>query len=80
MNRKGRDHEGYVVGGIQQPRATGFTENNKVFNPLDSYGDERITHYKLDPYQVRSLRARDPFFDDTTHDNREHLQKTGDLF
>ncbi|CAF4257663.1 unnamed protein product, partial [Rotaria sordida] len=52
MNRKGRDREGYVVGGIQQPRATGFTENNKVFNPLESYGDERITHYKLDPYQV----------------------------
>ncbi|CAF4263056.1 unnamed protein product, partial [Rotaria sordida] len=40
MNRKGHDREGYVVGGIQQPRATGFTENNKVFNPLDSYGDE----------------------------------------
>ncbi|CAF4285672.1 unnamed protein product, partial [Rotaria sordida] len=27
------------------PRATDFTENNKVFNPLDSYDDERITHY-----------------------------------
>ncbi|CAF4126912.1 unnamed protein product [Rotaria sordida] len=39
------DREDYVVGGIQQPRATDFTENNKVFNPLDSYGDERITHY-----------------------------------
>ncbi|CAF3887380.1 unnamed protein product [Rotaria sordida] len=75
MNRKGRDREGYVVSGIQQPRATGFTENNTVFNPLESYGDERITYYKLDPYQV-SLRAHDPFFDDTTHDNKGHLQKT----
>lgn len=53
MNRKGRDREGYVVGGIQQPRPTGFTENNKASKPLDKYGDERITHHRLDPYQIR---------------------------
>ncbi|CAF4433307.1 unnamed protein product [Rotaria sp. Silwood2] len=80
MNRKGRDREGYVVGGIQQPRATGFTENNKISSTLDNYVDERITHYRLDPYQVRSLRGRDPFFDDTTHDNKGRLQKTSELF
>lgn len=53
MNRKGRDREGYVVGGIQQLRSTGFTENNKASNPVDNFLDERVTHYRLDPYQVR---------------------------
>ncbi|CAF3397072.1 unnamed protein product [Rotaria socialis] len=80
MNRKGRDREGYVVGGIQNPRPTGFTKNNKLSNPVDNFLDERVTHYRLDPYQVRSLRARDPFFDDATHDNKGRLQKTSDLF
>ena len=53
MNRKGRDREGYVVGGIQQPRPSGFTEDTKVVNPLSSFFDERVTRYGLDPYQVR---------------------------
>ncbi|CAF1207171.1 unnamed protein product, partial [Rotaria sp. Silwood1] len=73
MNPKGRDREGYVAGGIQKPRSSGFSEDTKISNPLDNFRDERITHYHLDPYQVRSLRARDPFFDDTTHDNKGRL-------
>ena len=110
MNRKGRDREGYVIGGVQQPRSSGFTEDTKVLNPLSSFVDERVTRYGLDPYQVRyvhwiifslslpsasyrarcpyscicssfrSLRARDPFFDDTTHDNKGRLQKPLETF
>ena len=53
MNRKGRDREGYVIGGVQQPRSSGFTEDTKVLNPLSSFVDERVTRYGLDPYQVR---------------------------
>jgi hypothetical protein len=53
MNPKGRDREGHVVGGIQQPRTSGFTEDTKTANPLDNFRDERLTHYHLDPYQVR---------------------------
>ena len=97
MNPKGRDREGYVVGGVQKPRPTGFTEDTKVSKPLDNFRDERLTHYHLDPYQVRyvyllkqlhsriyrlsrSLRARDPFFDDATHDNKGRLQKQSEIF
>ena len=97
MNRKGRDREGYVVGGIQKPRPTGFTEDTKTSNPLDNFRDERVTHYHLDPYQVRyvdslkqrlsikyrlsrSLRARDPLFDDGTHDHKGRLQKQSEIF
>ncbi|CAF0778458.1 unnamed protein product [Rotaria sordida] len=80
MNPKGRDREGYVVGGIQKPQPSGFTEDTKISNPLENFRDERITHYHLDPYQVRSLRARDPFFDDTTHDNKGRLQKQSEIF
>jgi hypothetical protein len=53
MNAKGRDREGHIVGGIQQPRRNGYTEDTKVSNPLNKFGDERITRYHLDPYQVR---------------------------
>lgn len=28
----------------------------------------------------RSLRARDPFFDDSTHDNKGRLQKQSEIF
>lgn len=52
-NPKGRDREGHVVGGIQQPRTSGFTEDTKLSNPLNNFRDERVTRYHLDPYQVR---------------------------
>jgi len=55
MNPKGRDREGYVVGGIQKPRNSGFTEDTKTSNPFDNFRDERLTHYHLDPYQVRYI-------------------------
>lgn len=77
---KGRDREGYVVGGVQKPRTSGFTEDTKVSNPLDSFGNERVTRFHLDPYQVRSLRARDPFFDDSTHDSKGRIQKQVEQF
>ncbi|CAF2083264.1 unnamed protein product [Rotaria socialis] len=80
MNAKGRDREGYVVGGVQKPRATGFSQDTKTANPLDNFRDERVTRYHLDSYQVRSLRARDPFFADATHDNKGRLQKQSELF
>jgi hypothetical protein len=53
MNPKGRDREGYVVGGIQKPRTSGFTEDTKTLNLFENFRDERVTHYHLDPYQVR---------------------------
>ncbi|CAF0925591.1 unnamed protein product [Adineta ricciae] len=80
MNPKGRDREGYVVGGVQKPRTNGFTDDTKISKPFDNYRDERLTRYHLDPYQVRSLRARDPFFDDSTHDNKGHIQKPTEMF
>jgi hypothetical protein len=55
MNPKGRGREDYVVGGIQKPRTSGFTEDTKTSNPLDNFCNERVTHYHLDPYQVRYI-------------------------
>lgn len=52
-NPKGRDREGYVVGGVQKPRPSGFTEDTKLSNPYDNFRDERVTRFHLDPYQVR---------------------------
>ena len=53
MNPKGRDREGYVVGGVKKPRTNGFTDDTKISKPFDNYRDERLTRYHLDPYQVR---------------------------
>lgn len=52
---KGRDREGYVVGGVQKPRPSGFTEDTKVSNPLDKFVDERVSRHHLDGYQVRYI-------------------------
>jgi hypothetical protein len=62
MNPKGRDREGYVVGGIQKPRTSGFTEDTKTANQFDNFRDERLTHYHLDPYQVRYSYSFDIIF------------------
>ena len=97
MNTKGRDREGYIVGSVQKPRASDFTDDTKTSNPPNNFRDERITHYHLDPYQIRfvysfdsylkiflyffkSLRTRDPFFDDAAHDNKAGLQKSVELY
>ncbi len=57
MNLNGRDRDGYVVGGIQKSRTSGFTEDTKTANPLDNFRDERFTHYHLHLYQVRSIHS-----------------------
>ena len=62
MNSKGRDREGYVAGGIQRPRASGFTDDIKTSNLLDNVRDERITPYHLDPYQIRFIYSFDFLF------------------
>jgi hypothetical protein len=57
MNIKGRDREGYVAADIQKPWTSGFPEDTKTSNPLDNFRDERVTHYHLDPYQVRYIHS-----------------------
>lgn len=68
---QGKDREGYIVGGIQPQLPDGFTKSTKVA----SYGSDietTATLRRLNPYVARSIKARDKFFDDHTHDNKQH--------
>ncbi|CAH1799400.1 unnamed protein product [Owenia fusiformis] len=68
---KGKDREGYVVGGIQPQLPDGFTKSTKVA----TYGPDvetTATLRRLHPYVARSVMARDKFYDDHTHDSKVH--------
>ncbi|CAF1071379.1 unnamed protein product [Didymodactylos carnosus] len=80
MIPQGRDREGYTVGGVQKPVNSGYVTDVKVWKPFECFKDEREERFRLDPYQVRSLRARDLFFDDSTHDKKNRLQKPLETF
>lgn len=63
----GKDREGHTRGEVQHQKPDGFTKSTSVH----SYGqdiDATGTLKRLEPYVARSIKARDVFFDDHTHD------------
>lgn len=68
---KGRDRMGHTRGGIQHQQRDGFTISTGVHSygpPLDTTQNLRT----LEPYQARSIQARDQFFDDHKYDSKKH--------
>ncbi|XP_052807278.1 protein phosphatase 1 regulatory subunit 32-like isoform X2 [Mya arenaria] len=64
---QGKDREGHCRGGLQDQKPDGFTKSTAVH----SYGPELDTTHtirRLEPYVSRSIKARDVFYDDHTHD------------
>lgn len=63
----GKNREGHCRGGLQDQKPDGFTKSTAVH----SYGPELKTTENLErlhPYVARSIKARDVFYDDHTHD------------
>ncbi|KAK3096952.1 hypothetical protein FSP39_005069 [Pinctada imbricata] len=63
----GKDREGHTRGDVQLQKPDGFTKSTAVH----SYGPEiqtTETLRRLEPYVSRSIKARDTFYDDHTHD------------
>ncbi|XP_074662941.1 stabilizer of axonemal microtubules 4-like [Tubulanus polymorphus] len=70
-NPHGKEREGHCRGGVQKLLPDGFTKSTKVH----SLGDEvnsTETLRNLEPYVARSIKARDPFFDDHLYDSKYH--------
>lgn len=71
----GKDREGHTRGGIQQQKPDGFTKSTSVH----SHGPDiqsTETLRRLEPYVSRSIKARDAFYDDHTHDAKMHRSVT----
>ncbi|KAH9518464.1 hypothetical protein Btru_016864 [Bulinus truncatus] len=69
----GIDRAGHMSGGVQDPRPDGFTKSNTINN----YGNEPPSSYvlpRIEPYVGRSIRARNPFYDDHSHDGKLHTE------
>ncbi|KAL5010449.1 hypothetical protein ScPMuIL_012754 [Solemya velum] len=69
----GKDREGHCRGGLQRQKPDGFTKSTAVH----SYGNDLNTTATLrclEPYVSRSIKARDVFFDDHTHDHKVQTQ------
>eukprot|EP00105_Crassostrea_gigas_P022711 XP_011442325.1 PREDICTED: protein phosphatase 1 regulatory subunit 32 isoform X1 [Crassostrea gigas] len=67
----GRDREGHTRGAVQTQKPDGFTKSTAVH----SHGPDvqsTATLRRLEPYVSRSIKARDVFFDDHTHDMKSH--------
>jgi len=69
---KGKDREGYVIGGINRIDADGYVKNVKVHN--SGIVNTKSELYNMDPYQARSVRFKDTFYDDHTHDHKLTLR------
>ncbi|XP_064627223.1 stabilizer of axonemal microtubules 4-like isoform X2 [Lineus longissimus] len=67
------DREGHCRGDVQNQLPDGFTKSTYVH----SYGPEvnpTGTLRKLESYVARSVKARDPFYDDHTHDKKVRFE------
>jgi len=67
----GVDRAGHLRGGVQRQKLDGFTKSTAVMN----YGNDPHSSHVLnsvEPYVGRSLRAKNVFFDDHTHDAKLH--------
>ncbi|XP_054774334.2 stabilizer of axonemal microtubules 4-like [Lytechinus pictus] len=72
MNPKGKARAGRTFGGVMKQLPDGFTKSTSVH----SYGPALDTTQQLrdlHPYVARSIKARDVFFDDHTHDAKKHV-------
>lgn len=67
----GLDREGHCRGGVQDQKPDGFTKSTTVHSLGTEY-DSTETIRRLQPYVARSIKARDVFFDDHTHDAKLH--------
>ncbi|XP_038073706.1 protein phosphatase 1 regulatory subunit 32-like [Patiria miniata] len=72
MNPKGKARAGRTFGNVMDQLPDGFTKSTAVhsFGPeLDSTAQLRQLH----PYVARSIKARDTYYDDHTHDTKRHI-------
>jgi protein phosphatase 1 regulatory subunit 32 len=67
-NPAGEMRQGRVIGAVQPHREDGFTKSEKLHTGQGPAWDASALIYNNDPYQSRSVKARDPFFDDHKHD------------
>lgn len=71
MNPRGDDRKGRTEGNVFTQLPNGFTKGTSVH----SFGPEIDTTAELrwqKPYVARSIKARDPYHDDHTHDAKMH--------
>ncbi|XP_031556028.1 protein phosphatase 1 regulatory subunit 32-like [Actinia tenebrosa] len=71
MNPAGDARMGHTRGNLQTQLPDGFTKSTSVHK----FGPDINTTVQLrgqKPYQARSIKARDPFFDDHTYDKKLH--------
>ncbi|XP_005090613.1 protein phosphatase 1 regulatory subunit 32 [Aplysia californica] len=69
----GVDRAGHLRGGVQRQKLDGFTKSTAVNN----YGNEPQSSdvlRRVEPYVGRSMKARNVFFDDHTHDAKTYTQ------
>ena len=77
---RGIDRAGHTWGGVQPQRPDGFTRSEGVHTgTLGQEGNTTATLRRLEPYVARSLRARDVFFDDHTHDAKMQQQQSSSV-
>ncbi|XP_072045830.1 stabilizer of axonemal microtubules 4-like [Amphiura filiformis] len=72
MNPKGKARAGRTFGAVMAQLPDGFTKSTAVhaFGPaLDTTAQLRNLH----PYVARSIKARDVYYDDHTHDVKRHV-------
>lgn len=73
-NPEGKDREGHTWGSVQRQKADGFTKSSRVHDFAEDRNSTAILR-NLEPYVARSIKARDPFFDDHTHDGKLYAQQ-----
>lgn len=74
-NPEGPDRMGHTRGAVQRHKPDGFTLSTAVHNfgpDLDNTDTLRC----MEPYQARSIKARDVFYDDHTYDGKKHVTFT----
>lgn len=74
---KGKDREGYITGGVNQIVPDGYVKNVRVHNTGDRNTQAELYH--MDPYQSRTVRFKDTFYDDHTHDHKLTLKHSNSI-
>lgn len=68
---QGASRAGYTQGGTQRQQKDGFTKSTLIHSLSHSANSQ-----PLDPYVARSMKARDKFIGDRTHDAKLHRSMT----
>ncbi|XP_062510540.1 stabilizer of axonemal microtubules 4-like [Corticium candelabrum] len=72
-NPQGAAREGHTEGKILQHSTNGFTKSTAVHGTaLGNEQDSTALLRSLNPYQAKSIKKRDPSFNDHTHDSKLH--------